>query len=348
MKQILLWPAVLLAACAPDRVATTCETCSIVVEEEVRLAADGGATVGPRVARTSAGDYLVAPTYEPGTIAVHGPDGAFRTRFGRPGGGPGEFRAPSLLAVGAGDTVVVVDGPSARWTGPDRDFVGAAPLPGRTSEIVVLSDGRVLAHAQSIGRPDMPTLFIAARDGTPPVRFATDSTGRRYAGVREVAVRGEEIWSVGKLDVEIERFSVDGRRASAFRLDHPWFPDHRLRRGLGGLEATDAQVADVVFDEDGRLWLLLFRQREDWRPPSRATQGTGEARPTRLSAAELRDRFERRLDVVDVDGRAVIATRALDDAPLAGFIDGGRAFAPEEGRDGIALVVWSLRVEGAP
>ncbi len=42
-------------------------------------------------------------------VRVFAPDGTLRTRFGRSGGGPGEFESPSLLLPLGGDTLGVVD-----------------------------------------------------------------------------------------------------------------------------------------------------------------------------------------------------------------------------------------------
>ena len=64
-----------------------------------------------RVARDSEQNYITAPVQGDALIAVFGPDGRYRSSYGRIGGGPGEFATdvPLLIEVGDGDVLYAID-----------------------------------------------------------------------------------------------------------------------------------------------------------------------------------------------------------------------------------------------
>lgn len=93
-------------------------------------------------------------------LAVVGLDGRLRQRFGRAGAGPGEFRAPTSVAVTASGTLVVFDAANSRLTQYDVSaadsvrFIGTATMPVRAYDactigeriFVLADDGRNMIH----------------------------------------------------------------------------------------------------------------------------------------------------------------------------------------------------------
>jgi hypothetical protein len=99
-----------------------------------------------------------------GRVRVYGPEGEFRYSFGRPGGGPGEFRqSPLVIASLPGDTLVVGDEFPWRFTYFDQAgaYIGSFepdPPPFRVATVDVLRDGRVLL-AVPCCRPQQSRVF---------------------------------------------------------------------------------------------------------------------------------------------------------------------------------------------
>lgn len=154
-------------------------------------------------ARLSNGDLAVV---NGGTrdVRLYAADGTFRTVMGGPGQGPGEFRYPTQITVGEGDTVVVWDNPAHRINrfAPDGRFVEAISIdrgaiagmiqPPYFSEMAeVLPDGDLLVHVfeSSGGGPPPVGVF---RPGSGVLRMAPDlgrvDTVAFFGGIEQMVV----------------------------------------------------------------------------------------------------------------------------------------------------------------
>lgn len=249
----------------------------------------------------------------------------------------GEFRHPSTIAVGSDDRILVANGPTVQVLGPQRGLLETRRTPGVASELLGLPDGRLLGHVRSARRGE-PTLFLSAHPDSAPFIFGADASGQRFSGLREIAVRRHEIWSVGKVRLDLQRFSMDGERLEVHQLEHPWFRDD-----LSSGEIGSVRVSDAVFGPGDLLWVLVLRQRADWTPPRPA--GGDEARPVSLTPQQWQDRWQQRLDAIAVDAGRIVATRIIEEEAMGGFVGPGRLYGYTERDSGVQITIWRMDLQ---
>ena len=105
-----------------DRV--TCLECAIEVGSPVTLAPPTdhvyfASVPPPLVARDREGNYIATRVHGDALIAVFGPDGTYKSSYGRIGGGPGEFAGiPVAMSIGESDVLYVIDQRSLHTLAP--------------------------------------------------------------------------------------------------------------------------------------------------------------------------------------------------------------------------------------
>ena len=119
-------------------------TAALVLIDSVVLAESDSIVLGTpnSLAVLPAGDFVVSDVASP-KVVHYGRDGKPRRLLGRRGGGPGEFRAPSWLALAGGRTVLVRDGGGLKVIAYDVDSGSTQweqRFPAQTSSMHV--DGR--------------------------------------------------------------------------------------------------------------------------------------------------------------------------------------------------------------
>ena len=132
-----------------------CEACEIVLTHIARVGdADGPGALSSRpysMSRDSRGRfYVVTPEQGGEPPMVFDADGRFVARLGREGAGPGEFRAPTIVLILPGDTVLVIDGSLARLTVLSQKYglVRTAPVSAGAWAATVLAGGELVVNAQ--------------------------------------------------------------------------------------------------------------------------------------------------------------------------------------------------------
>lgn len=97
------------------------------------------------LALASDGSLYVSDGYGNARVHKFDPDGRYRSSWGKPGEGPGEFRVPHGIAVGPADTVVVADRENSRlqFFGPDGQFLEQWTEIARPCQVVVDEEGIV-------------------------------------------------------------------------------------------------------------------------------------------------------------------------------------------------------------
>lgn len=345
------------AGCRPADEPVECPRCRIRLERVAVLGADGGPglTLRTRVVRDGRGRYLAAPTYDPGRVAVYDAGGRFVRAFGRQGGGPGEFREIHGLAVAPGDSLYVVDrGGRVGVVGPTQEPVRGVTLPDRPHDLLVAPPHLVLAPSglevrsgpvqwtDAAGRP-----VRAAAEPDPKLRLRTASWELAPAA-------GGAVWTV-RMDGEGYRLALYGADAR-LRREHVLAPAWLRERGSPAswvprlrnprVEVPPGRIADFAA-ADGRGWLVLLRENESWAERARKTaaRGDGEAGVVRLDAEDVKARYERRVEVVNL-GTGWVVARARLPQLVGGFADAHHLFSHRE-TDGGAMVVdvWRASLE---
>lgn len=234
-------------------------------------------------------------------LAVVGLDGRLRQRFGRTGGGPGEFRTPTSVAVTASGRLVVFDAQNSRLTHYDVSasdsvrFVGTASMPVRAYDactigeriFVLADDGRNTIHEFALSPAGLRRVrsfgelsTADPKEADPRFRImltkghlacAPDGTGLAFAAehigqVWTFSTTGEE-----RAHIMLSPFSGIGIELTEGGFKYIWPQDGAI-----------AQVKSVEMLEGGAVRVGLVRLRRSPDGP-------------------IMDRYEFR--TVDVDGR---------------------------------------------
>ena len=344
------------AACRRGDEPVACPGCRIRLERVAVLGADGGPglTLQTQVVRDGRGRYFAAPTYDPARVAVYDPGGRFVRAFGRQGGGPGEFREIHGLAVAPGDSLYVVDrGGRVGVVGPAQEPVRGVTLPDRPHDLLVAPPHLVLAPSG-----------LEVRSG--PVQW-TDAAGRPVRATAEpdpqlrlrtsawelAPAAGGAVWTAqmdGK-GYRLALYGADARLRKEHVLAPAWLRELApftswLRLRNQRVEVPPGRIADFAA-ADGRGWLVLLRENEEWAERARKTAARGgrEAGVVRLDAEDVKARYERRVEVVDLATGRVVARARLPQL-VGGFADAHHLFSHRE-TDGGAMVVdvWRASLE---
>ncbi|MGH7460670.1 MAG: hypothetical protein ACRERX_20055 [Pseudomonas sp.] len=338
---------------------TGCKGCSIELRRVARLgnASDPILVVqGPRIARDSRGFFYLAPTSEPGTLAIYDAGGRFVRSMGKAGLGPNEFQSIRNLMIGPADTLFVFEGGAARMTrlSPGGKIISRARIPGvpNLGGVALLRDGRValaltLRTRQRIGLP----IHVIERTGAVIMSFGADPAtvvlpGESDSRLRSIAIgNGNSIWSAPVNRYEIERWTPNGLQRQTVRRIVDWFQPWKTRRaGRPDEVRPSPRLLGVTEDPSGRLWTLVQTAAGDWKqtgqPPADARMESN--RPV-LSHDARQRYFETVIEVIDSSTGRLLASRRLPGI-IAGFYQGNLITRVNEDADGFLYTdVWELR-----
>lgn len=299
-----------------------CRGCDVVVTPSVRL----GSVDGPgmiehietRAVRDSRGRFILKANY-PSSLSVFAPDGRYLRDIGGAGGGPGEFRAIGSVSLLPGDTLVVFDWESSRFSlySADYEYLTSGPLP-LTPELssLALPSGRfvfntTLFSPNEIGQP----LHLVDRNGVRERSFGSASGVYRpdipFLMSRAIAPsRSGLLWSALRTEYRIDLLDpATGELKRIVRREIPWFPPGLRPEPRGGEASLEPKpfIFDVREDRSGRLWVLIAVADSDWRsavrPPS-----ANERHGTVIDEQRYRDTV---IEVLDPDSGRLLASVRL-------------------------------------
>lgn len=292
---------------------STCPTCELRLTEVAILgSADGPGALESEaviVRQDKLGRYFVFNELG-SSINVYGATGEYITTIGRPGSGPGEYRAISSVAFSAGDSVNVFDMALTRQSlySPTLEYLHSRILDVPPSSRAVLLPENQLVIAAAVPTADLAGLPL----------HLLDETGRRIrsfgaanpifdvrttSGLRFVANAGDTaVWVAHWNRYRLELWSVgegENRPLLVFDRDVPWFPP-----GIEDKESVDlppaTRVVDLRVDDGGRL-LVLTRVADDrWRE---AVEMKGREK----SVIDRHGYFDTILEVIDPSSGSLIA-----------------------------------------
>jgi len=335
-----------------------CAECRIEILRSVALGDEtGSGTIDHSesvAVRDSRGNFIVNGNYST-FLKVFDRSGRFVRTIGREGGGPGEFRGVGAMDVLPGDTLVVFDWGTSRYSlfSAHHEFLAAGPLPlTPEQQVIAIPTGdfvfnSTMFSASEIGQP----LHRVGRDGKLTLSFGSNSTVFRpdvpYLLSRAITrSRGSLLWSSLRTTYQVDL--LDSRRGTtvrSLRRDVSWFPPATTSVPRGRAEEIEPKpfIFDVTEDSAGLLWVLIGVPDPEWR------RAVTPARPGEhaqvLDDHGYRDTL---LEVIDPAKGTVLATARMKER-VSHFVSAGIVGTVLEGIDGIPrLQTWTVRLVTTP
>ena len=299
-SRTLIASAVLLAAAPTSGHAQTiveigdrvgCPECAIEMGPTVTLAPPTNqvwfeSINGVNVARDREGNYIVSQVEGDGVIAVFGPDGEYRSSYGRVGGGPGEFaaRLPLLVEVGEGDVLYVIDPLHLHTLSPQaQGMLEQARMPVRPTDAVALTGG-IAVQAAVRTEAGNTTIQVLGRDGTIErsigVSEASAASSEFDLESRRVLGRSNDhrdVWSANVNRYRLVRFGLDGEEKTRIERDAEWFqPYSAVDPGSPFRAPVKPSVVGIHQDANGLLWVAVVRPPSAFTPLAPIRSGRGE------------------------------------------------------------------------
>lgn len=210
-------------------------------------------------------------------VWVFGPDGAFLTRIGRQGPGPGEFQHITSLVVIDDGVFAVLDRAKATimtfdWTGELIHEVrtqGWVPTGLETIHV----EGKLAVHQTAIPAPEhvgYPLHLVDLESGEIRESFGS-LTGEQHLGQSNpysiAHGPGRSVWLARGRAYEIELWESNRRlRAMQRRVD--WFPNLSSSQSSHGWDEKPGSALGGIAADDTLLWVLLHRADERWSEAS--------------------------------------------------------------------------------
>lgn len=285
-------------------------------------------------------------------INIYDPGGAFVTTVGRKGEGPLEFQRAWPFHVDGAGRIHVQDVLNLRVSVINEDGTlydeKRLPTP-RINDLVAVADGERYAIQSWIQTPELLGFPIhVVEDGQIQASFGLDSavgremedltTGRHLA----IDVHGN-VFVAHHYDYFIEVWSHHGSRLG--RLEGLPALDDGLRTGTRQYNWDNPPwhfIQDIHVDADGLLWVLLSYRRPDWRDNMvelALPDGTLSLVPVDMDPTRL---MRSRIDVVDLNTCAMIASQWRDEL-LIGFLEDGTISGGEVSQVGVPFInIWKV------
>ena len=342
----------------------TCSSCRITLSLEATLrdtapADDRQPSV---IKRDGSGRFfLVRPSEGRDVPAVFDSSGRFLARLGRPGAGPGEFRAARLVAFGPNDSSYLYDPANARLSvfSPKLRFVRSVPLPQFAFASGWAGDGHIAVSAaptnpDRIGKP----LHLVDGSGKVISSFGQDAGKPLPPGSEEMIYReitpakGGGIWAA---DVwgryRFQRFDALGKLELEVIRRADWFPEGKLPRvTIRPDEPPFPSVAAMIEDVNGLVWVFIRVADRRWPEALRPLQGSEEQHryeivKTTHDIADIDLAYDTIIEVFDPARKVLLATTRTDE--LYRFSVGpnrvGRLRRTSDGS--LIPEIWRVRLE---
>ena len=308
-----------------DRVA--CSTCTIEVGPSVTLAPSPTQVwftsfPGVKVARDRAGNYIVGQVDGDGVMAVFGPDGEFRSSYGRVGGGPGEFSSsfPLLIEVGEGDVLYVIDPLRLHTLTPQAgSSLGQFRMPVQAMDAVVLANG-IAVQASVRTEAGNTTIQILRPDGTIEasigVSEASGTSSEMGLDSRRVLGRSNDhldLWSAPVNRYRLIRYGRDGEEKTRIERESEWFQPYTALNPAAPFRApANPSVAGIHQDANGLLWVAILRAPNSFTPLAGVSGGVRAEVPLN-TYLDLNRFLHTTVEVLDPVAGEMIARREFDE-----------------------------------
>lgn len=262
----------------------TCPTCVIEIGPQIALTPPMDhvwfkSVPFPNLARDGEGNYIAAPVEGDALLAVFGPDGTFRSSYGRIGEGPGEFEDGFLLLieVGEDDVLHAIDLRYLHTLAPGAERrLDQVRMPVYTSDAVVLK-GMIAVAAPVRTEAGMTTIQLLRTDGTIAASIAVAETNderlqvawdrsdlqRRLGRSKDHA----DVWSAPLNRYRVSRYGIDGEEKIRIERLSEWFEPYLHETPGAPLRApADPTVTGIHQDANGLLWITISRAPPSFSP----------------------------------------------------------------------------------
>jgi len=313
--------------------------CAVQLREVMRLGGPGDpGTVGsrPEITRTPRGEYVVASVENRGQLLVFDSEGGFLEARGGSGDGPGEYRVPGRMRVGADGGLRILDLVNRRITriSPDGRLLETTDIRSLHGlDFVTLAAGE--RHAVSgFGQIDdqlSATTEIVDGAGVRLASFGAVPVASWIVNFFRAPVALDEqgrVWTTRAGGYGFEAWDPEGGSEPLVRLagDPAWFDPGPPQPGAPVSAPAPSIVISLRVDR-GLLWAGT------WVADENREAGAGAA-PSPLELDRLLDTV---LDVIDPASGALIARTRHDEA-LRGTGDDALLFGVRE-EGGVARAV---------
>jgi len=276
-----------------------------------------------KLARDSEGNFLAAPVKGDALVAVFGPDGKYRSSYGRIGGGPGEFATgfPLLVEVGDGDVLYAIDLLYLHTLAPRAESsLGRVRMPVQANDAVVLNGATIAVQATVRTGAGNTTIQILRSDGTIEESIGaprqTTSTSRQQGMDWRVLGRSNDhadVWSAHINRYRVIRYGSDGEEKTRIERISEWFrPYSRNTPGSPYNAPADPRVVGIHQHADGLLWVAIRRAPPSFSPLT--GQQASARTEVRLNPYMDMNRFlHTTVEVLDPAAGTLVARREFDE-----------------------------------
>lgn len=303
-----------------------CRACVVDVGPDVTLSAPTDSfsftsVPGIDVARDRQGNHITAPVLGDALIAVFGPDGSYRSSYGRLGEGPGEFASdfPLFIEVGGDDVLYVFDPLHLHTLAPLASAtLDQVRLPFPAKDVVALRDAFAV-QATVRTEAGTTTIQIVRPDGTIAASMGATETGDALlpAGVaRRVLGRSNDhadVWSANVDRYRITRYGRDGVEKTRVERVAKWFaPRSTARAGAPFHAPAGPTISDIHQDGEGLLWVAIVRAPPSFTPLG-GQQGSLRTEMLLSPYTDMNQFLRTTIEVLDPVEGELIARRDFDE-----------------------------------
>jgi hypothetical protein len=315
-----------------------CPGCEITLEEEVILGGpsdpssirDDAEGRQCMVGHLSSGHFVVTGPVGGGRLFLYDEQGQLAGTIGRPGSGPGEFRADMRVVIGPADTLYVMDDHHGRIQvfDPDGRFVRSFPAPSTHRGFGRLVNGDFL-FGLAPGASTEALFQVTNEEGKPTVRSGVPVMSDPGLETWIVSPSGSGgFWAANSLRYELYRWDSSGSVTEVLVRAVDWFPPFPVDGRYPTREAR-AQgrypplIGHLQEGEKGRLWVYAWVRARSWEPGV----------PARPQYEWARRTFDTILEVIDT-GRGEVLARMRFDGRLAPVCGGPLLYTIREDDEG--------------
>lgn len=293
-----------------------CDECTLDLEEVAVLGEltdpvavrDDAASRDCMVARRGEGDFLVSGLIGGGAVASFWADGRFSHTYGRRGQGPGELGSDLRIAVGPGDSIIVMDSSQRRAGiyGPAGSFSRSFRIPAVSRPWARRSDG-AFVFVDDPETPRDPVFTILEPDGellgTVGRPGHRDATIPLDSWVVSASTSGG-LWAASIWEYEIFHIDLDGTVDLILERGASWFPpEGRYEDGMPVTVRPTPLIRFIREMRPGFLMVVAVVPDKRWEPGI----------PPRPSFEWGRRVFDTHVEVIDIREGRVVASAVADE-----------------------------------